>query len=372
MKISTRIKGSKLYVKVRAGFTEKINEPEMEGFLKKNVKRFMRPETIKKTYVEYAGRNGTTLTERLQNSITAYDLFFLVEQYIDSVERIGTAGMMAYKMLLDPDYCFYIENTKELQFIYISFEKNEKNADLSGFLEDMIYSAKPETQKDADEIFKFAHYIKAKRGFNTREIEKYIEKYDRTIVNIIKNKNMPDSGFITDSRKEYYEHKDRKEENTTVLTNDNMDDDGGTTTLEVTFDDEQTGLLTYDSYGSDDYDDEQTGLLVENSYRRQQPRQLQAKLIRVSTDDVVYIDKPVFNIGKMQGAMDYVVTDNYNISRDHASIISRGDRFFIQDHKSMNKTYLNDIALQPYEETEIHDGDNIRLANEDFNFIIEF
>lgn len=40
------------------------------------------------------------------------------------------------------------------------------------------------------------------------------------------------------------------------------------------------------------------------------------------------------------------------------------------DLNSTNKTFINGVKLVPNEEKELHDGDNVRLGNEEFVFHI--
>ncbi len=91
-------------------------------------------------------------------------------------------------------------------------------------------------------------------------------------------------------------------------------------------------------------------------------------LKRVFNGDVVKITKPVFRIGKERSYVDYFVSNSNVISRSHADIIIRDNRYFITDLNSKNKTYVNGRMIMPNREVEIFDGDTITLANEDFLF----
>ncbi len=50
------------------------------------------------------------------------------------------------------------------------------------------------------------------------------------------------------------------------------------------------------------------------------------------------------------------------ISKRHASVQRRGDRFFITDLGSTNGTLVNGRPIEPYREVEIFDGDVIELS----------
>jgi len=91
-------------------------------------------------------------------------------------------------------------------------------------------------------------------------------------------------------------------------------------------------------------------------------------LKRVFNGDVVKISKPVFRIGKERSYVDYFVSNSNVISRSHADIIVRDNRYFVIDLNSKNKTYVNGRMIMPNCEIEIFDGDTITLANEDFLF----
>lgn len=85
--------------------------------------------------------------------------------------------------------------------------------------------------------------------------------------------------------------------------------------------DEATGLL------SDE--DEATGLLCENNANIHYP-----SLFRVLSNEVISVNKPVFRLGKERSYVDYFVTNNIAVSRSHADIITRGNRYFVKDLNS--------------------------------------
>lgn len=91
-------------------------------------------------------------------------------------------------------------------------------------------------------------------------------------------------------------------------------------------------------------------------------------LIRLKNSEKIYINKPVFRIGKEKSYVDYFVADNTAISRSHADIITKNGEYFILDNNSTNHTYLNNKMIQSVVETKITHGTRIRLANEEFEF----
>ena len=94
------------------------------------------------------------------------------------------------------------------------------------------------------------------------------------------------------------------------------------------------------------------------------------KLLRSKTGDSFVVDKPVFRIGKEYDLCELCIDDNTFISRNHADIVTKGDRHFIIDKGSTNKTFVDGIEIPVETEVEIYNGSVIRLANEEFVFSI--
>lgn len=196
--------------------------------------------------------------------------------------------------------------------------------------------------------------MKSLISYDAEKIEKYIFSEDRSVVNTIKRHNVGQSGFMTDKPQHYYEHygSNKADEEATGL----LAEEEATGLLNGA--DEDTGLLN-------NYDEEATCLL------NTQCEQIHyASMYRLLTNETFLINKPVFRIGKEKSYSDYFVANNNMVSRSHADIISRGERYFIVDLNSKNKTFVNGTPILAQQETEIHDGDAIRLANEEFEFRI--
>ena len=92
----------------------------------------------------------------------------------------------------------------------------------------------------------------------------------------------------------------------------------------------------------------------------------QAYLIRLSTDERINIDKPIFRIGKDKHNADYKITNNPAVSRKHAEIIKKNNEYFILDVGSTNHTFINGDRIEEKKEIPLEDGDIIKLGNEEF------
>lgn len=82
------------------------------------------------------------------------------------------------------------------------------------------------------------------------------------------------------------------------------------------------------------------------------------------------VNKSEFLIGK-RDTNDGVVAFNKLISRVHCKITRNGGQYFVTDLQSSNGTYVNHRKLQPNQPFPLKSGDVIRMANSDFQAVIE-
>ncbi|MGM9603118.1 MAG: DUF6382 domain-containing protein [Faecousia sp.] len=94
-------------------------------------------------------------------------------------------------------------------------------------------------------------------------------------------------------------------------------------------------------------------------------------LLREKNNEKIPINKPVFRIGKEKSYVDYFIGDNTAISRSHANIVNRDGEFFAVDTNSTNHTYVNGTMIQSNVETKLSNGAKLRLANEEFEFLLQ-
>ena len=89
-------------------------------------------------------------------------------------------------------------------------------------------------------------------------------------------------------------------------------------------------------------------------------------LIRVNTEEKIVINKGVFKIGKANRGVDYSVSGNGAISRQHAIITHKEDGYYIRDNKSTNHTYVNNEQVEEGQEVLLHNNCKIKLGDEEF------
>ena len=335
-KYKVKTRDCQLIVGVRLSLKEKINVTQLDFFSNRYIRGLLKVKMIKKSHIEYYGPIGISLYERLKKPISKYDFLFIMEQVVDTVQKLNANSLIINNVVFDIKNVFINEITKELQFIYLPLENVQKETDIFGFMEQIIYASKPQQENDMEYVSRYVYFVKSLTKFDANKIEKYIQNEDRSVVNTIKRRNVGQSGYITDKPADYYNHYSNKDDEATVL-----------------LEDEATVLL----------EDEATGLL-----REEQQTIHYASLYRLLTNEIISINKSVFRIGKERSYSDYFVANNDKVSRSHADIITRSGRYFIVDLNSKNGTYINDVPVPVQQEVEIHFGDRIRLANDEFEF----
>lgn len=350
MKIKAKIKDARLIVRVKLPSGMTINEREFDFFSKKLFQGFLKPKAAKRNVIDYSGPVGITLFERFNKPISKRDFLFIMEQIADAAQKLQKNNFMWNKVVWDTKYSYINEATKEVQFLYLPV--SDANAsqfawDVREFMEGIAYSARPESEHDTDYVSRFMYFLQSIKGFDPNKVEEYIKTEDRSVVNEIKSHRPNSSGFITDKREDYYRH---------YGNNGNIPESPPT---ERIYETEESGTAPLNGYSFQDSGE--TTLLAET-------RPLYATLERVLTKETVAIDKPVFRLGKERGYVDYFVANNNAVSRSHADIVTRSSKYYVVDLNSKNGTYINERIIPAQNETEIFDGDRLKLANEEFIF----
>ena len=93
-------------------------------------------------------------------------------------------------------------------------------------------------------------------------------------------------------------------------------------------------------------------------------------LIRVNTEERIMLNKAVFKIGKASRGVDYSVSGNGAVSRQHAIITQKDGVCYIKDNKSTNHTYVNDKEVEEGKEEILTHDSTIKLGDEEFLFKI--
>lgn len=332
-KLKVSIKKSTITAMMKAGRKERINETELSQLARIKPCGIMHVTKTKKDSVIYTCPANINLTDRLKKAISKYDFFFMMEQIVIMVQDVYNNGLNVNSVRFNMDDVYINEMTKEMYFIYFPIVGGQESADIVGFIENIIYTMTPVINEDTNYISRFMYYVRSFHGFNGNAIEKYITREERAVVNVLRNMEMSGMGQQGMSQAAL-RYTAENIQGTTVLAEDSM--------------------MT---------------LQPQQIPQPQKPMQYHfASLTRQVTGEKIELNKPSFVLGKSPESADYAIADNTNVSRIHATIITRNGRYYVMDQRSTNGTFVNGRIIKPNQEVELLTGDCLMLANEEFVF----
>ncbi|MDD7204988.1 MAG: FHA domain-containing protein [Lachnospiraceae bacterium] len=332
-KLKVSIKKSTVTAMMKAGRKERINENELSQLARIKPCGIMHVTKTKKDSVTYTCPANINLTDRLKKAVSKYDFFFMMEQIVIMVQDVYNNGLNVNSVRFNMDDVYINEMTKEMYFIYFPIVGGQESADIVGFIENIIYTMTPVINEDTNYISRFMYYVRSFHGFNGNAIEKYITREERAVVNVLRNMEMSGMGQHGMSQAAL-RYTAENIQGTTVLAEDSM--------------------MT---------------LQPQQIPQPQKPMQYHfASLTRQVTGEKIELNKPSFVLGKSPESADYAIADNTNVSRIHATIITRNGRYYVMDQRSTNGTFVNGRIIKPNQEVELLTGDCLMLANEEFVF----
>ncbi len=115
---------------------------------------------------------------------------------------------------------------------------------------------------------------------------------------------------------------------------------------------------------AEEEEEEKTVLLV-------LPTQITGKLIRCATGEEFILNESMNIVGKSKIRADIRIQNNPAIGNVHCKIIREENTFYLEDNKSLNGTYLENVKLKPEVKTLLETESRLRLADEEFIFRVE-
>lgn len=368
-KFKVKSKDSKITIKSKLDKDESINQREVDILNSKIIRGIMKPTVEGSRKISYLSPAGVTLEEYLGSGISKNDFFLIFAQILEVIKSVDRNSFNINNLVMNLKYTFINKQTKEVHFIYQPIMSQKISSNLASFLYDVAYSTRLALNEDIKPINELLAYIRSLNVVSVLPLENYILKVYPQIYKQVKRQKPGQSEMLAGSdvyyRRNEWDEKKRKnvdDDATSLLSEDDdeatsllNDDEDEATSLLMEDDDDATSLLNDD--------DEATSLLGGNPSYQRCPY-----LIRKNTFDRIDINKPVFRIGKEKSYVDYFIGDNNTISRLHADIISRDNRYYLKDNNSTNHSYINGSVVQGNQETELFDGAVVTLSNEDFEF----
>lgn len=328
-------KANQVIVSGKISWGERINNQELKVFEQQIIRGCLRPRIEDGKKLIYSGSDMVELKQYLQKPLSSLEFFEIVAQVPELMKRVETAGLFMPHLIMDLNLVFINEKTKELFMLYQPLTGKQASGNIAEFIEKLISVFEKKYGNALPFVKSFKEYLASRPGYGPLDIEMYVHREYPQVYNRIVVATKGQSGFITNDRIAYANHYQAEpggEMGTTLL----QEDLSGTTVLES----EGTTVLVMETF---------------------------AKIRRCKNDEEREIKAAPFVMGKGAGC-DYVIEDNKAISRKHAVIEKVNGTYVITDENSTNGSYVNNKRLESNQPETLHDGDVIRLADEDFYF----
>lgn len=313
-----------------------------------------------------------TLREFLKNPLRKETFGRILQNIFNTLQAMQAISFRQQKLYLDVDYVMVNPATQKISFVYLPITTFENGVALRNFLLKIIQIGSFAADEDRGYVRKYIEILNDGINFSVFELEQYIQSLEEDVdenqrrrcphcqtevspgnkfcpicgtsllaQNEKKNRiyNPLDDGMDEQIPTEHntFQHKGNTQNFTTVLADDETSEDSGATSV--------------------------LGSSMINS-------PVYPYLIREKNGEKIQINKISFRIGKEKGCCDYWVSDNSAVSRSHANIITKNNRYYIVDMNSTNHTYVDGRTIPTEQEIEIFSGTKVRLGNEEFTFYI--
>ncbi|MBO6142546.1 MAG: FHA domain-containing protein [Lachnospira sp.] len=326
-----------------------------------------------------------SLKKYTRNRITRNDFALLMESIVQAFEPLQEKGLTYGKLLLEEKGIYINPVTKKAVFIYIPVNTYDNGVYIEKFLQDLVKRFKFEKNANMQFLQEFNAVVTNPQGVSWEMIKNYVkhlkslemQKFQQNRMSMPQAqarpfafcvscgaKNAGNAKFCVKCGKPLGENK--------PMTASNMPQQGKPATVssvgavhkavmseKIMPDDQESQTTVLGNFVEES--EEATTVLNATPH----PVIIYPYFIREKTQEKIQADKEVFVIGKGK-ASDYVITGNNAVSRNHLSLITRDNHYYIVDNHSTNMTFIGDEELVPEKEYEVFPGTKVRMADEEF------
>lgn len=303
-----------------------------------------------KQYLKYDITSKPALTEYFKEKMTKHRVLNLFQSIFSGMETAEEYMLMPEGFIFDMEHVYVDALSGKVSLLYLPLEEPKKKQDIRAFFKDMLTEMFYDENENLDYVGRLMNYFNQAEDFCMAGLNGALEK------------------TAGEEEKPFAPKKDSISEEE----NDDFFEE-----LEIPEDEEKASEFHHSFMGgSFDEDDNKTviiggGMEYDNGRMDFGTSQGRCIIIRRKNGQNAVINKDVFHIGKESSQADFYIGDNATISSLHADIICEDGRYFVRDMNSLNHTYINNVLVKPEEIRELHSGDVLKLANEEFDFKVE-
>lgn len=331
--------------------------------------------------IVYVVNNLRSLSQEIQNGIDEKRLSEIVKQTLQLSDVLEHIGLSSKRTILAPDYIYVDPKSFHLKYIYLPVNGEMLGFDEILFIKDTVLQAKLHGKARikwdawADKLKHSSNYEQYIRTMPTSDQTVLDKQYAQgisdeaeTVLGDDQNFAAFDDAWNTPVNRSTPVFDDDDGEAPTGLDDQNALSSGwGASPAVDDWDDEApTGMDESQKIDAMDKDD---GTFFE-SLSEPASNMATAKLVSLETNESIAISNNNFKLGRSRQRADYCISCN-SISNVHATIIRKGNKFYLKDNRSTNSTYLDGVKVNPdAEPVELKNGSIIRLWNLEYRFVL--
>ncbi len=362
MRIKAKVKNNMLTLQTRIPSSYDIQKQEVKIISENSIRGLLRPECCNIRGIKYVGPEGIPLKTFIKRGLSKYDFFLMMYQVVEVIKKVKNLNLSVDNILFDLNYIYINEKTKEMLYIYMPVTPCMTGTTVPTFMEQVALQAEFEDE-DIDYVAEYINYVNAITPFDEIAVEQYISMSEELVgKRIARNKYLESrhtgsKKTVTSHENDETEMMERKAEPIPERMPAKMSEP----VMDVRSNmDDETELLSNENVRNS----------VPETFLEKVPTVVVPRIVNKNTGEVVRIEKRVFRIGKEKRCVDLCLEDAA-VSRKHADIIVRGDKYYVYDHGSKNHTYINGVKVPVGEEVLIRHGDRLSFAEEEFSFYTE-
>lgn len=302
-----------------------------------------------------------TLKDFLRDTLNKQAFADILNNILANLKAVDSAFFNQDSLILDINRVFVNPATRDIYFVYVPIQFYESGFSLRELLLDIIQYGAFESGEDNSYVKDYITILNNGINFSVFELEQYVirlsgSEQDTEIecpnckakinksIGYCNNCGIKVSGSIGNFGKKVYDP-----------LNDYAD-----------------GLNTLDNNYVSDRNSSNLNNYYTKTLSSENPEEYAvAYIVREKTKERIKITKPSFKIGSKTAFVDYCISDNTTISRMHAEIVFKNNKYYIVDLNSTNKTFVDGRVIPSSKEIELFSGVRIRLSNECFSFYVK-
>lgn len=175
-RIKVKKKKEYIIVKLRPKKKEKISTRDIQFFQQNILQGIMQPQIVEKNRIVYVAPNGIKLKKYLKRGLSKQEFFQVFVQLLEVIRKIQCNSLDIKNLVLDLEYTFINENTKEIQVIYQPLISQQVMVSIFPYLYDVMHSTVFLISEEMQLVNELMGYMKRMQRFSAEEIEEYIEQ----------------------------------------------------------------------------------------------------------------------------------------------------------------------------------------------------